>query len=326
MNTNLVLFLFFILPHTNGLFFDTPMFPYIECHLRFALIQFDFGRFDKYDDYFSEDSVMRLTEAGVYVGPKSIREYMSFQNGKLSPYFLSDSTLHIQPNFKGYDSEKNECIFLSRFLNQYELDPKYTGKNTTWNTVIMTSVRFSFDTRKFPEVNIFLSPGFLVATFDHGLNNDITREYVCSVANNDCANTTDHIKDCESRLAELPVFNDASFVDGNSQGCRALHAVFAEINHDHCPHIALNATKDLNGAIKCQNSNLLNANDYFTLEDFEEYDEYMISQGLDPEIGYEETSPCSKISSCLETSPMDLLFSVFTSYINHVARNLFFNQ
>ena len=320
MNFLFALFCIFLLPVVNGFIFDTPVFPYFECHLRFVLTQFDFGRFEKYDDYFNEDSVMRLTEAGVYVGPKNIKEYMGFQSGKYSPYFLRDSTLRIQTDFKGYDSETNECTFLSRFLNQYELDPKNTGKDTTWNTVVMTNVRFSFNTRKIPEVNIFLPLGFLVATFDDGLNNDITREYICSVANNNCANTTAHIDNCESRLAELPVFNDGSFVDGDSQGCRALHAVFAETNNDHCAHIALNATEDRKGAIKCQNSNLMNPSDYFTPADFREYDKYMVSQGIDPEIGYVETSPCSQNSSCLETSPVDLFFAFLGSYFQYLTR------
>ena len=96
MITKLTLFFLLLIPKANAFIFGTPILSYLECHFRFISTGFDFGAFDKYEDFFDEDSVMRLVEAGVYVGPKSIKEYMWFQEGSYSPYFFRNATLLIE--------------------------------------------------------------------------------------------------------------------------------------------------------------------------------------------------------------------------------------
>ena len=43
-------------------------------------------------------------------------------------------------------------------------------------------------------------------------------------------------------------------VDGDTRGCRLLHAFFAKHNPEHCPHISFEAEKDVNGLVKCHQS------------------------------------------------------------------------
>ena len=55
-----------------------------------------------------------------------------------------------------------------------------------------------------------------------------------------------------------------AYIDGNSQGCRVLHSVFARTNPDHCPHISFEADEDVNGLVKCNKSKKTLPSDLFT--------------------------------------------------------------
>ena len=77
------------------------------------------------------------------------------------------------------------------------------------------------------------------------------------------------------------------YFDGNSQGCRLLHSVFAQGNPEaHCAHLAINATMDPLGIFKCQNSSSTPPSDLFTDEEFKLFDEFANLYDVDPAIGY----------------------------------------
>lgn len=59
-------------------------------------------------------------------------------------------------------------------------------------------------------------------------------------------------KDCVSRLESLPLFNNGSYVDGDSRACRFLHSVLVEENAMHCEHLSFQPMADRNGKVKCQ--------------------------------------------------------------------------
>merc|ERR1712100_510477 len=60
-------------------------------------------------------------------------------------------------------------------------------------------------------------------------------------------------------------------IDGNTQGCRLLHATFAAENKDHCPHLSFVPQKDKHGRIKCQISKGKRPSELFDLLDLNFY-------------------------------------------------------
>jgi hypothetical protein len=68
-----------------------------------------------------------------------------------------------------------------------------------------------------------------------------------------------------------------SYFDGNSQGCRALHAAFASRNSAHCAHISFVPESDKNGNIKCQDSSGILISDLFEPQDLLSYESFVQS-------------------------------------------------
>eukprot|EP00494_Astrolonche_serrata_P028554 UN28821 len=142
----------------------------------------------------------------------------------------------------------------------------------------MYKLWFNLDTEKVEYVNAYFQEGTLNWFFSYFLSTDNVRSFVCDVMENDCADVwalqdvTTH-EECTSGLAALPETEDG-YVDGNTQGCRALHAVFAQNNPDHCAHISLVPAEDPKGRIKCQTSAGITAEDLWTEEDINWFIDY----------------------------------------------------
>ena len=131
-------------------------------------------------------------------------------------------------------------------------------------------------------VKIYFSDLFLFRFFHELLDSDATRQYVCSVMNESCGLQAE---ECEMTLAALPMTTNGYF-DGNSQGCRALHAFLASTNLDHSAHLSFEPKEDPNGEIKCQESKGVLPQELFDSEDFASYEEFQIAVGIDPSVGY----------------------------------------
>ena len=75
------------------------------------------------------------------------------------------------------------------------------------------------------------------------------------------------MKKCLKKFNELPAFDSANgftYLDGNSKGCRNLHSSYALTNPDHCPHVSFKADEDVNGFVKCNESEGLLPTDLFS--------------------------------------------------------------
>jgi hypothetical protein len=75
--------------------------------------------------------------------------------------------------------------------------------------------------------------------------------------------------ECVARMSALPIttVNERGLVtmDANSTGCRSIHTNLARESPDmHCPHISYSPQEDINGNIKCSESNNLSPRDFFT--------------------------------------------------------------
>ena len=64
---------------------------------------------------------------------------------------------------------------------------------------------------------------------------------------------------------------ELSYLNSDTQGCRALHAVFARTNPTHCTHISLFPLEDENGKTKCQKSEALQPTALFTQDDLAQF-------------------------------------------------------
>ena len=264
-----------------------PLFPFLQCAFRFFLLDFDVFNFDDYDKYFNDDSVFQLAQLGVYQGADSIKEYIKFVDEKYSPVFEFQTILEEENVWLGYDRENDQCQFLAKYYVHRGFDSSTTGSDFEYRNVAFIKLSFSFLEQKISRATTFYYEQFLLNFLQVAIS-DVSREYICDTANGVCSGITDPISNCTDELAALEVLTEGH-ADGNSQGCRLVHSVFAQENPEqHCAHIAIDATVDPSGQIKCQNSSFTLPSDLFTDEEFKLFDEFANSYDIDPDIGYIE--------------------------------------
>ena len=84
------------------------------------------------------------------------------------------------------------------------------------------------------------------------------------------------------RLADSP----GGGIDGNSAGCRILHATLAALNPKmHCAHLSLVPMADPLGRVKCSRSSRINATDLFDEADMENFHNFKTAIGVDTTLG-----------------------------------------
>ncbi|GAX26791.1 hypothetical protein FisN_9Lh056 [Fistulifera solaris] len=236
-----------------------PLFPRLGCFARFATFRFDIGNQHQYRRYFRDDSAMSLWQTGRYVGAEAIREYVDFVTPK-NPLWSSNEQLDVIVKFVQFDRDSNQCQFLALYHYNYEIDESLGTIATNYTVANMVKLFFN------------------------------TRAYICDVyEGSTCASQLDPPTDCAAQLSALDQAGTNGRVDGNSVGCRILHAVLAEFRSVHCPHISFEPLADFQNQIKCQTEGSLTVLDLFTAEDLEAYDEYAIARGLDPNMGHDWT-------------------------------------
>lgn len=133
-------------------------------------------------------------------------------------------------------------------------------------------------------------PGTQSLFFTRLLNSQQTRRFICEVLTDTCKDIVDqsNAASCEQDLEGLaPTTEPLDNVEGNSTGCRALHAVLALTSPEqHCPHVSLTELEDPKGRIKCQYSTNSLPSDLFDSSDFEAYNRFARRKGFDPEVGH----------------------------------------
>lgn len=290
---------------------DPPflLFPRLQCYFLANSVGYDPGDFDRYGVYFREDSTFTLAQAGVYKGPDSIEEYVKFAFPAFSPYFVStpgntfgSSEL---PQFLEY--ENGLCVFLIFGRATYTMEPTTTSVTgdspTSYDVPLMGKVYFDYANGYAPRTDIYYHLDFLELFFGTFLNSDETRRHTCSVLENECNGIIPpQPDDCLGELAAQPIAETSYLrVDGDSQGCRALHAAFAETNPDnHCAHVSLLPFEDPQGRIKCQSSSNIAVEDLFTEADMNAFAAYEVRNGIDPGVGHTFFSPDQPVQPAVE--------------------------
>ena len=271
------------------------LFPQVQCLIHAAKENFALVNFDKYDQYFRDDSVMVLAQTGQYISATNIEEYVKFSLPKYSPFFMGDTAdyeyidKYAIPRYIGYDPETGLCEFQTMSRIRYQMNPATTGSNTTFDLIIMGTAFYNINEGYFSRINLFYQLNFLDLFFNTLLNSTNTQNFICSVFQSDeCSTIVNATNDCQATLADLPITEGEQFyADGNSQGCRALHSVLATINpSSHCPHISFSPVPDPKGAIKCQESSGIKPTDLFTPTEFKAYEDFARKNGIGPEIGH----------------------------------------
>ena len=268
---------------------NSILFPKIRCALALYMAKFNISNFEMYPEYFRDDSVMQLAQAGSYKGAENIEEYVKFAFPAFSPYLneTDKSNDTSKTEFLGYNNGNCEALIL--FKNRFFFNPDTTDSPPQFDGVFMLKLFFDFKNRYVKRINVFYTEDFLRVFFDVALNSDNTRRFVCKdVIEGPCSSIVNATNSCEDTLISLPTADAPSnYVDGYSQGCRALHSVFASTNPiNHCAHLSFTPIVDPSGYIKCQNSSLTPPTDLFTDEDLNKLSDFAASFGMDPVLGH----------------------------------------
>ena len=273
------------------LFGDFILFARLRCLIAFQRIGFESGAFEKYPTYFRDDSILELAQSGIYQGASAIEEFASFLYAGASPYYACCNEVITEKSlFLRYND--GQCEFLNLFERTFEPVPNTTAPSSMpFQYVGGTKLYFDFQERYITRTNLIFTDDLLRLANDAILNSANTRQYVCGVMNGVCANTLDITANesnltCEEQLATLPTAENKYYTDGNSQGCRTIHAAFAATNPDHCAHLSFAPLEDPNGNIKCQTTKGTQVTSLFTEREIQMYKDFATSVNIDPEKGH----------------------------------------
>jgi len=240
------------------------------CGGAFVQLQFGIFNYDAYNTYFDETSTLTLAQAGVYTGPDAIEEYVKFADEN-SPYIQAKREYVQETTMTGFDPTTNICKFTTYIVNGFDFNPALTAGSTITHGYIINT-HYSAATNKVPTVHLYFTAPFTEAAFMQ-LQTRKVDEFVCEILLGpvcmeelgDQAEQGLTKQKCLKRLSNLPLAEgEYHSVDGNSQGCRYLHAVFAQTNPSHCAHVSLIPAKDPKGNSKCQTSAGLSPDEFFT--------------------------------------------------------------
>lgn len=277
------------LPSVSGLFdfrnpFDTIKKKKLRCLFKAVLLNIDLSDFDRFDDFFRDDSVIELAQAGTFTGVNSIREYVGFAS-TISPFVSSSVGLDNLIHVIGYDEDSGQCEFLAMGHTRYETTSE-TSVSKKFDVPVMLRLFVDFDDNYITRANVFFHEEYLKFIFGEVLAGPRTHEFVCTQILDEACN--DLRSDCISELSSLPTVGTiAAEFDGNTQGCRAMHATFAANNPGtHCAHVSLTEKVDPNGKVLCQKSENIAVSSLFTKASLDIFEEFQKDNEVDPDIGF----------------------------------------
>jgi len=286
--------------------------PYDEsnCVNKFLKLGLDLGNFDEYDTFFKDDSTMVVAQAGTYRGPENIAEYASFASSR-SPYVDSVMNTNRELHFKGFDYDSGQCEFLIFRTRRYKGSQMTKDSENMVEVNVMYNIFFHLQKDYVKKIHVFFPEGYLNFFFNN-FDMTVTGKYICSTVMADVCNFD--VKECTKKLSELPITEKPhENFDGKSQGCRILHAVFAEMNpNTHCAHLSFTPLKDPNGKLKCQNSMALDPTEFFKKSYINAFHDWQLTIGMDPIKGFRvlDGSTVQSDSSSINTNQNSKLTAV----------------
>ena len=220
-----------------------------------------------------------------------MEEYVRFVTPS-SPYVAEFEAGPSDGTFKGID--ENVCIFSQVGLITYTFDELVSKKSLMVDAMASTKFYYNVAENYIEKIHVYYEVEYLDFFFSL-LNTRQVHDLICETMSNECDFDVDISGACQEKLRKLPTFTNGSYVDGNSQGCRALHGVFAKVNPaGHCPHISFSPYEDPNGKIKCLESAGDKPSDLFDDDDIGMFQTFCEDNGIDPTKGYALVGIASK--------------------------------
>ncbi|KAL7567100.1 hypothetical protein ACA910_009429 [Epithemia clementina (nom. ined.)] len=233
--------------------------------------------------FYTASTFITLAQAGTYIGPSAVLEYIGFASAN-SPFFDEDDILLRVPQFVGFAPDPKTkdntplCQFTVGFLSLSKLqDPFAKDENVIFERATFVKIFWNPQTQKVDHIYVLFDDDFLLFFFNQ-LDTAASAGLVCSVYTQACATVVETVtvENCLAEFGKLPLVEQGSYIVGNSKGCRFLHSVFAGSGLtgaaiSHCPHISFQPLADPKGFVKCHDTgvDLLAPTDLFTASDFE---------------------------------------------------------
>lgn len=230
--------------------------------------------------------------------------YVKMVSGEFSPYFSEGPFIdRFKYNFAGYDRQTGMCEFLIFAETSHVSKAENTGGKVSFSVAEMSKITLDLGKGVIKYVDVYMPRGFWSIVLKGLQESDNTRNYICGVMQDACtpylpANST---SDCLAKLGQLPYHtigeDNILRYEGDSLSCRALHASLASTSVDnakmHCPHTSFVPVEDPNGVIKCQMNSGYNYTfeELFTTDEINQFTDYMIRLGYDPEKGTDFVLP-----------------------------------
>lgn len=118
------------------------------------------------------------------------------------------------------------------------------------------------------------------------------RDDICKLMENKCGDIYKYNnltqQTCQEKWDALPINEEGALIDGNSKGCRIVHAAMAALNKKHCPHLSFLPVEDVDGKVKCQESGMRSPLDVFTQWELDKFREAAAEHGFSRDTMFEE--------------------------------------
>lgn len=252
-----------------------------NCFYALASAQLDLGNSATFANSLTADTVQTFAQTGKYYGADGIAEYLSFVVGG---EFVETYDLVGLPLFLNVTPDTNgQCSVTIAERRHMKFNSDYTDNQEVCFAALSGAVinyQMTGNLEKPIEVktiDAYLPDGFIRES-QIVLDTEATAEFVCDVhlkckhakkLKSKSSKSSKGMKKCLKKFNKLPAFDNANgftYLDGNSKGCRNLHSSFALTNPDHCPHVSFKAEEDVNGFVKCNESEGLLPTDLFSAE------------------------------------------------------------
>jgi len=282
----------------NWLFGDNFVpFPAGRCYATALLNGLILGidEFDRYNQIFAESGYVEMAQLGKYVGPDAIEEYVRAAFAETN-WFLRSNDPDQLTEFEFDQYHDGKCIFLVFSKIRFDFDPETSIELPRFSIVAVSKFFFDIQSTQITGWNLHW-PNDMFRVLAAGIQSENAQRVICDEIISIACQGILNIENCRDKIAALPAASEGNleYMDGNSQGCRALHSVFAVENPTtHCPHLSFDPLEDPNGQIKCQESKQTPISALFSDRELDKLKEFAARQGIDPELGHDCTEDICK--------------------------------
>jgi len=273
-----------------------------ECMSGFLGLNFSPSNFARYPEYFHDDSTITLAQAGTFQGPSAIEEYVHFTT-PFSPLVSA-----VAPSGPSVNSivriERDVCVFSLMLMRTFEMNDALLGAWPPIDVASLFHFYYNVTGNYIQKWTVFYEVPWLEFSFTTLVNTSQVNDLICNTMTEKCGFDVDSTGPCQEQLNSLPSLTDVSYADGNSKGCRTLHATMAIENPYHCAHISFDEMPDPSGRIKCQNSELVDPMDLFDIDSVDAFRAFYQAQGIDLGVGYRIATSPPMSASPVSSSPV----------------------